>query len=86
MDKYLRKNLAIATLSRKMSGSSEEKGRLNLHDLQRDPGLRTTISKLDPNSQDEIWKTYFQMGPFQPQSHDFIIRRKITMICPELVR
>ena len=66
MDKYLRKNLAIATSLGKMSGNSQEKVRLNLHDLPRDPGLRTLISKLDPNIQDEVRRAYLQMGPFQP--------------------
>ncbi|XP_024043077.1 zinc finger MYM-type protein 1 [Citrus clementina] len=57
-----------------MSGNSKEKVSLNLHDLPRDPGLRTLISKLDPNIQDEVWRAYLQMGPFQPQSHDFPTR------------
>ena len=39
MDKYLRKNLTIATSLGKMSGSSKEKVRLNLHDLPRDLSL-----------------------------------------------
>ncbi|XP_052291975.1 uncharacterized protein LOC102612274 [Citrus sinensis] len=57
-----------------MSGNSKEKVSLNLHDLPRDLGLRTVISKLDPNIQDEVWRAYLQMGPFQPQSHDFPTR------------
>ncbi|XP_024042885.1 zinc finger MYM-type protein 1-like [Citrus clementina] len=57
-----------------MSGNSKEKVSLNLHDLPRDPGLRTVISKLDPNIQDEVRRAYLQMGPFQPQSHDFPTR------------
>ncbi|KAH9783053.1 TTF-type domain-containing protein [Citrus sinensis] len=57
-----------------MSGNSKEKVSLNLHDLPRDPGLRTVISKLDHNIQDEVWRAYLQMGPFQPQSHDFPTR------------
>ncbi|KAH9698544.1 TTF-type domain-containing protein [Citrus sinensis] len=36
-----------------MCGNSKEKVSLNLHDLPRDPGLRTAISKLDSNIQDE---------------------------------
>ena len=43
MDKYLRKNSATATSLGKMSGNSKEKVSLNLHDLPRDPGLRTVI-------------------------------------------
>ena len=74
MDKYLRKNSTIATLSEKMSGNSKEKVRLNLHDLLRDLGLQAAILKLDPNIEDEIWRAYLQMGPFQPQSHDFPTR------------
>ena len=74
MDKYLRKNSVIATSSGKMSCNSKEKVSLNLHDLPRDPDLRTTISNLDPNIQDEVRRAYLQMGPFQPQSHDFPIR------------
>lgn len=50
MDKYLRKN--STTSLGKMSGNSKEKVSLNLHDLPRDPDLRTVISKLDPNIQD----------------------------------
>lgn len=72
MDKYLRKN--SATSLGKMSVNSKEKVSLNLHDLPRDPGLRTVISKLDPNIQDEVRRAYLQMGPFQPQSHDFPTR------------
>ncbi|KAH9727038.1 TTF-type domain-containing protein [Citrus sinensis] len=59
-----------------MSGNSKEKVSLNLHDLPRDLGLRTVISKLDPNIQDEVWRAYLQMGPFQPQSHDFPTREE----------
>ncbi|KAH9725570.1 TTF-type domain-containing protein [Citrus sinensis] len=59
-----------------MSGNSKEKVSLNLHDLPRDPGLRTVISKLDPNIQDEVRRAYLQMGPFQPQSHDFPTREE----------
>ena len=66
MDKYLRKNSTIATSSRKISGNSKEKVRVNLHDLPRDLGLRTIISKLDPNIQDEVRRSYLQMGLFQP--------------------
>ncbi|KAH9783019.1 TTF-type domain-containing protein [Citrus sinensis] len=61
-----------------MSGNSKEKVSLNLHDLPRDPGLRTVISKLDPNIQDEVWRAYLQMGPFQPQSHDFPTRQGLA--------
>ena len=66
MDKYLRKNLAIATSLGKMSSNSKENVNLNLHDLPRDPDLRTVISKLDPKIQDEVRRAYLQMGPFQP--------------------
>ena len=65
MDKYLRKNSTIATLSEKMSGNSKEKVRLNLHDLLRDLGLQAAILKLDPNFQDEVRRAYMEMGPFQ---------------------
>ncbi|KAH9783054.1 TTF-type domain-containing protein [Citrus sinensis] len=61
-----------------MSGNSKEKVSLNLHDLPRDPGLRTVISKLDHNIQDEVWRAYLQMGPFQPQSHDFPTRQGLA--------
>ena len=74
MGKYLRKNSATATSLGKMSGNSKEKVSLNLYDLPRDPGLRTVISKLDLNIQDEVWRVYLQMDPFQPQSHDFPTR------------
>ncbi|KAH9658680.1 TTF-type domain-containing protein [Citrus sinensis] len=57
-----------------MCGNSKEKVSLNLHDLPRDPGLRTVISKLDSNIQDEVRRAYLQMGPFQPQGHDFPTR------------
>ena len=66
MDKYLRKNSAIATSSGKMSGNSKKKVYLNLHDLPRDPGLWTVISKLDPNIQDKVPRAYLQFGHFQP--------------------
>ncbi|KDO48301.1 hypothetical protein CISIN_1g037692mg [Citrus sinensis] len=44
-----------------MSSNSKENVNLNLHDLPRDPDLRTVISKLDPKIQDEVRRAYLQM-------------------------
>ncbi|ESR64798.1 hypothetical protein CICLE_v10010399mg [Citrus x clementina] len=54
---------------------------LELSKHPSDPGQRPPISSYNPNVQDEIRRTYLQMGPCQPRFHNFCNISKNAAYC-----
>ena len=48
---------------------------IDLENLPTDPGLRTPISKYDPNIRDEVRRAYIQRGPCQPRNHKYPLKQ-----------
>ena len=48
---------------------------IDLENLPIDPGLRTHISKYDPNIRDEVRRAYIQRGLCQPRNHKYPLQQ-----------
>ena len=67
MDKFLLKRKSASTSAEDEVQSS----RVNVNDLEADPGLRIQISRYHPNDQDIVRRHYLLLGPCQPRDHSF---------------
>jgi hypothetical protein len=45
--------------------------RVDLEALEDDPGKRIPISRYNVNDQDRVKRRYIELGPCQPNNHDF---------------
>ena len=45
--------------------------KLQFEEIDRDPGSHKQICKFPIDKQDEIWRTYIEKGPYQPEDINY---------------